>query len=138
LSDTAFLVDTNVITEARRKRPEPKVVAFMQSVRPERLFVSVLTLGELRKGAEMRARKDRSQGADIHRWIDEVESEFGKRALPINQSIARLWGELASVRPRPVVDTLIAATAIIHGLTLLTRNIPDIADTGVVTINPWH
>ncbi len=138
MSDAGFLVDTNVISETRRKRAEPNVVAFVRAAPRERLFVSALTIGELRKGAAIIARRDRIEGLLTDEWIDEVEEAFGDRILSINASIAHRWGELAAMRSRPVVDTLIAATAMVHGLTLVTRNIRDVADTGVFLMNPWQ
>jgi predicted nucleic acid-binding protein len=138
LSDAGFLVATNVISETRKERPEPNVVAFVQSAPREGLFVSALTIGELRKGATLVARRNRIEGILTHEWIDEVEEAFGDRVLSVNAPIARRWGELAAMRSRPVIDTLLAATAIEHGLTLVTRNTRDLADTGVALMNPWQ
>jgi len=103
----------------------------------DQLFVSVMTIGELRKGAEARRRQDIVGGTALQEWIDIVERRFARRTLLVDQSIARLWGELSSDRTRPVVDTLIAATALAHGLTLITRNTRDVAGTGVTVVNPW-
>lgn len=137
MNDTGFLVDTNVLSEGRRPRPERKVVDFVDAIPRSQLFVSVLTIGELRKGAEARRRRDAASGHALHDWIDIVERSFGRRVLPVDQPVARLWGELSSDRPRPVVDTLIAATALVHGLTLVTRNTRDVAGTGLTLVNPW-
>jgi predicted nucleic acid-binding protein len=137
LSDAGFLVDTNVISEGRRPRPDQKVVDFVNAIPRERLFVSVMTIGELRKGAEGKRRQDTAGGLALHEWIDVVERGFGRRILPVDRPIARLWGEVSSDRTRSVVDTLIAATAMVHRLTLITRNTRDIAGTGVAVVNPW-
>jgi predicted nucleic acid-binding protein len=137
LSDAGYLLDTNVISETRRKRQEPMVVAFLRSIDIVRTFVSVLTIGELRKGAALRRRLDRYAGDSLDTWIDGVEVRFVDRILPVGLQTARLWGELSATRPRPAVDTLIAATALARNLTLVTRNMRDVADTGVIAIDPW-
>lgn len=137
MSSAGFLIDTNVLSEGRRPRPEQRVVEFVDAIPRDQLFVSVMTIGELRKGAEVRRRQDIVGGTALQEWIDIVERRFARRTLPVDLSIARLWGEMSADRTRPVVDTLIAATALAHGLTLITRNTRDIADTGVNAINPW-
>jgi predicted nucleic acid-binding protein len=114
------------------------MVGFMHSIRESDLFLSVLTVGELRKGAEIRARRNPGEGRDLHGWIDRMEVEFEERILPVDIVTARLWGELSAVRPRTVVDTLLAATAIVHKLTLVTRNTRDVSDIGVEIVNPWN
>jgi predicted nucleic acid-binding protein len=138
LNSAGYLLDTNVVSEGRRRVPNPSVALFMDSIRDENAFVSVLTLGELRKGAAMRSRTDPVGAERLGHWINEVEAAFERRILLVDLPIARLWGELAAVKPRPSVDTLIAATAIVHDLTLVTRNTRDIADTGVAFVNPWE
>ena len=132
-----FLLDTNVVSELKKPRPNSTVTAFLKDLSPEQTFVSSLTLGELRKGAALRARRDLHAAAAIVLWIDEIESEYGDRVLVIDSPIARLWGELNAQRTRPIVDTLLAATAIHHGMTLVTRNTKDVEDTPVVLHNPW-
>jgi predicted nucleic acid-binding protein len=138
LSSAGYLLDTNVISELRKKRADENVIRFTQSAGVDRLFISVLTIGELRKGAEMRGRASVAEGTQLHQWIDEVEEGFGGRVLSIDLPAARLWGQLASKRPRSTVDTLLAATAITLDLTFVTRNIRDVADTGVALLDPWH
>ena len=138
MNSVGYLLDTNVISEGRRPRPDPGVLAFVDSIDRERLFVSVLTIGELRKGAEIKGRKNAKGGQRLHVWIDEVEQAFGNRVLPVDLAAARLWGELLADRPRSVVDTLLAATAISRDLTLVTQNVRDIADIKVGVINPWN
>jgi predicted nucleic acid-binding protein len=110
----------------------------MESLHGDPVFISVLTLGELRKGAERKRREDARGGARLDAWIAEVEEEYSERILEVDRASAEIWGRLSSLRQRPVVDTLIAATALAHDLTLLTRNVRDFADTGVVIINPWQ
>jgi predicted nucleic acid-binding protein len=111
---------------------------FMKSLRGRSVFISVLTLGELRKGAERTRREDARGGARLDAWIEEVEEEYSEMILDVNQVVAEIWGRLSSLRPRPVVDALLAATALAHDLTLLTRNVRDFADTGVAIVNPWQ
>lgn len=132
-----YLLDTNVVSERRKRHPEPRVITFLDEIETEYVCLSVLTIGELRRGAEMRRRADRSHAGVLDQWIDTIEASFANRILPIDLGTARLWGGLSAVRPRAVVDTLIAATAIVHGLTLVTRNVRDVVDTGVDAVNPW-
>jgi hypothetical protein len=137
LTESGFLFDTNVVSEGRRKKPDGRVAAFLRSIRQEHSFVSALTIGELRKGASLRARYDKTGAAKLDAWIDEVEMTFASRILPVDLAVARFWGELSASRPRAAIDTLIAATAIVRNLTLVTRNTRDVADTGVTLVNPW-
>lgn len=132
-----FLLDTSVLSEPKKARPDPGVTAFLKKLRPERTFVSALTIGELRKGAALRARRNFSAGEAITLWIDGIEQEYDDRILALDHPIARLWGELNAQRTRAIVDTLLAATAIHHGLTLVTRNTKDVEDTPASLHNPW-
>ena len=138
MSEAGYLIDTNVVSEGRRKRGDPRVAAFMRNLEGEPVFISVLTLGELRKGAEMRRRNDARGAAALDQWIAEIEARYSERMLSVDRPIAEAWGRLAAMRPRQVVDTLIAATAMVHDLTLVTRNTRDFADTGVALVNPWE
>lgn len=126
-----------MVSELSKARPNPHVLGFLQQLAPEQARISVLTLGELRKGAARRAQRDAAAASMLAQWIDGLENEYKDRILPIDQPIARMWGELSAARSRPVVDTLLAATAIHHGLTLVTRNVRDVQDTPVVLHNPW-
>jgi predicted nucleic acid-binding protein len=98
----------------------------------------VLTLGELRKGVEARRRTDPLIADQLGAWVDGIETTFADRVLAVDAAVARLWGELSARRSLPVVDTLIAATAVGRGLTLVTRNTRDVAMTGVRLLNPWQ
>jgi predicted nucleic acid-binding protein len=117
--------------------PAPAVAAFMAAIRDDEAFLSVMTIGELRKGAAMRQRTNDQHAARIDSWIDSLEERYVGRILPIGLEIVDVWGKLSAIRPRPIIDTLLAATAIVHKLTLVTRNIADFADTGVALVNPW-
>jgi hypothetical protein len=133
-----YLLDTNFISETRKIRTNAGVMAFLSAADTAGLFLSVLTLGELRKGVEAKRRADSMTAASLGAWVDGTETTFADRVLPVDAAAARLWGELAARRSLPVVDTLIAATAITHGLTLVTRNTRDLAATGVPLLDPWQ
>lgn len=132
-----YLLDTNVLSETRRKQADERVIRFISSTEPSVLFLSVLTLGELRKGVALKGRSDPSAARALGSWVDGLEFSFADRVLGIEAATARLWGELSAQRPRPVVDTLLAATAVVHGLTLVTRNTADVLDTGASLLDPW-
>lgn len=135
---TGYLLDTNVISETRKARPDSGVMAFLSGLDAEGLFLSVLTLGELRKGVAARMRVDPVAAGRIEVWVDGIETGFADRVLPVDAAIARTWGELTSGRSLPVIDTLIAATALRYGLTLVTRNVRDVELTGAPIIDPWR
>ena len=132
-----YLLDTNIVSETRRQRAHRGVLAFLQAQDSSALFVSVLTLGELRKGVAAKRRRDPATADLLAAWVDGMESTFSDRVLAIDGRIARLWGELSASGAVPVIDTLIAATALVHGLTLVTRNIDDVRTTGVAVLDPW-
>jgi toxin FitB len=135
---TGYLLDTNFISETRKIRTNAGVMAFLSAADTAGLFLSVLTLGELRKGVEAKRRTDSVTAATLGAWVDGIETTFADRVLPVDAAAARLWGELSARRSLPVVDTLIAATAITRGLTLVTRNTRDVAATGVPLLDPWQ
>jgi len=133
-----YLLDTNVVSETRKSRADGGVMAFLSAADEAGLFLSVLTLGELRKGVEARRRADRVAADRLGAWVDGIETTFADHLLPVDAAIARRWGELSAGRSLPVIDTLIAATAIGHGLTLVTRDTRDVAATGVSLLDPWR
>ena len=132
-----YLLDTNVLSETRRQQPDDRVLAFLRSAGRSNLFVSVMVLGELRKGVAIKARTDPAVARSIAAWVDALESQFAKRILAIDAATSRLWGEWSAQRPRAIVDTLLAATAEVHGLTLATRNMRDVSDLPIVCVDPW-
>ena len=134
----AYLLDTNVLSETRKFRADSGVMAFLSASKAESLFLSVLTLGELRKGVEAKRRTDPALADQLSRWVDGIETTFADRVLHVDTATARCWGELSAGRSLPVIDTLIAATAINHHLTLVTRTTRDVASTGVTIVNPWQ
>jgi len=132
-----FLLDTNVISESRRLRPDPGVMAFITGAESNALFLSVLTIGELHRGVAMKRRTDPAAADQLAGWVDGIEAMFADRILGIDTATARLWGEWSAGRTMTVVDTLLAATASAQGLVLVTRNTRDVAATGVSLLNPW-
>ncbi|HTH50086.1 MAG TPA: type II toxin-antitoxin system VapC family toxin [Candidatus Limnocylindria bacterium] len=130
-------MDTNVISELSRKVPDPKVSQWLVD-HEDGLFLSVLTLGELEKG--LMKVTDAKRRARLRSWVQqEVPEWFAGRILPIDQPVAIRWGQLvgSSRDPIPTIDALLAATALTHGLTVVTRNITDLSRTGVKILNPW-
>ena len=133
-----YLLDTNVISETRKASPDRGVMAFLSAADAAALFVSVLTIGELRKGTEAKRRTDPAAADRLAAWVDGMEATFSERLLPVDLTAARRWGELSAARSLPVIDALLAATAMRYGLTLVTRNTRDVASTGVPLVDPWQ
>ncbi|MBI5165337.1 MAG: type II toxin-antitoxin system VapC family toxin [Magnetospirillum sp.] len=134
----SFLLDTNVVSETRRKVPDANVLAWFGRANPADLFISVLTLGEIAKGIAAVGRRDANAGRGLTDWLDGLRLHFADRLLPIDATTAEQWGRLSAVRPLPVIDSLLAATASVHGLTLVTRNRRDFEGTGIAVVNPWE
>jgi predicted nucleic acid-binding protein len=138
LTDKGYLLDTNVLSELQKPRPDRRVLAFLNAAEGSFTSISVLTVGELRRGAELKRRRNPDDAERLDAWIDDLEVGYAGRVLPVGRDIATIWGRLSSDRTRPVVDTLIAATAMAHGLVLVTRNTRDVSGTGVTSLNPWN
>jgi predicted nucleic acid-binding protein len=134
-----YLLDTNVVSETRRRRPAPAVLNWLEAARRDRdpLFVSVLVLGEVRHGVERLRVRDSTQAAALENWLAELRERFRERTIPVDREIAEEWGRMNAVSPVPVFDGLMAATAKIRGLVFVTRNVADVARTGVPLLNPW-
>jgi toxin FitB len=133
-----YLLDTNVLSELRRKSPDATVVEWFARRPPSTLYLSVLTLGELRKGIEGVA--DTKRRLALNDWLEsDLPAFFVGRILPIDAQVAERWGRLvaAAGRPLPAIDSLLCATAAQHGLSIVTRNGKDFADMGLDIINPW-
>lgn len=130
-----YLVDTTVVSEARRGSRQ--AVAWLRSVRPDAVYLNALTLGEIMRGVAMRQKSDPQIAARVAEWLERLRHDHADRILPVTDRIALEWGRIAALRSRGDVDGLIAATAIVHGLILVTRNVSDFMDTGVSLINPW-
>lgn len=136
-----YLVDTNVISEARKgERSHPGVKAFFRSAAraDETLFLSVVTIGELRRGVELiRHRGDRPQALLLERWLQDLLSSFADRILDFDAEAAQVWGRLRVPHPENELDKQIAATALVHDLTVVSRNADHFAASGVPTLNPF-
>ena len=136
-----YLLDTNVVSELRKirlGRADPHVAAWADSVEATDLYLSVITLQELEIGVLLAERRDPSQGAVFRAWLNaHVLPAFIGRILSIDTAVAQRSARLHVPDPRPVRDGLIAATALVHGMTVVTRNVADFELTGVVVLNPW-
>jgi len=134
-----YLFDTNILSETWKPKANQGVIEFLRSAEPTSAFISVLTMGELRKGVAAKKLRDPDPNAAtrLAAWVDGLELSFADRILGIDTAIAKLWGEWSGERPRPVLDTLLAATAVRHDLTLVTRNIRDVRGIPVELLDPW-
>jgi hypothetical protein len=135
----SWLVDTNVISELRKgAKANRSVAAWWDGVDDDDIFLSVLTIGEIRGGIESVRRRDAPGANSLDRWLSRLVRDQEDRILGIDVAVVDLWGRLNVPDPLPVIDGLIAATAIVHGLTLVTRNVSDVERTGVELLNPWR
>ncbi len=133
----AYLLDTCVISELRKPHCDPSVATWMAGIQPDEVFLSVITLGEIRRGIELHRAKDTKAAGALERWLLGLESHYAERILPISSAIAERWGRLCLNQPLPVSDGLIAATGLEHKLTIVTRNVFDFERSGVNTLNPF-
>jgi hypothetical protein len=133
----SFLLDTNVLSEARRPQADARVKAWFGSVVSADLYTSVLVVGEIRRGIERLRRRDTAQVTLLDEWLATLKQQFADRVLPVTMEIADEWGRLNAADPLPTIDGYLAATANVHGLTVVTRNVRDLARTGVALLDPW-
>lgn len=133
-----FLMDTNVVSELRKKqRANAGVQQWFAQTPGNSIYLSVLTIGELRQGVEKIRRKDNITAESLEKWLKGVESLMVGRILPVTQTIAERWGYLNVPDALPVIDGLLAATALEHDLILVTRNVRDVKRSGVRLLNPF-
>jgi predicted nucleic acid-binding protein len=133
-----YLIDTNIISEIRKgNRCDPNVARWYDKVVGESLYLSVLVVGEIRKGIERIRADDAAQSKALERWLIGITDEFRERVLPVTFDIADEWGRMNAIRPFPVIDGLLAATAKVHAMTLVTRNTLDVAGLDVGLLNPF-
>jgi len=130
-----YLVDTNVLSEARRGSQQ--ALSWLRSVDPARVYLSTLTLGEIRRGIVLKQKSDPAAAAKLAAWLHQLRLDYAGRTLAVTDEISVEWGRIAAIRTRGEVDGLIAATAIVHNFVLITRNRKDFEDTGASVLNPW-
>lgn len=132
-----WLLDTNIVSELRKgERADPRLRAWFAAADEDALFTSVLVVGELRRGIESLRRRDLPSALALEHWLAALTDGFADRILPVDRMVAEEWGRLNVPDPVPAVDGLLAATARVHGLTLVTRNTRDVARTGVPLLDP--
>ena len=135
---SAFLLDTNLISELRKgARANAGVREWIDSVESDQLYLSVLVIGEIRRGIEQIRRRDPRSAQHLEAWLMHLREEFADRILGVSEEIAELWGGLGLDAPLPPIDGLIAATAMYHDLTLVTRNEKDVRRAPISSINPF-
>jgi predicted nucleic acid-binding protein len=133
-----FLLDTNVISEIRkRERAHPNVARWVARTPVGDIGTSVLVLAEIRRGIELKRRRDPEQARSLDRWFSRMRTRLGDRVLSIDEPVAEAWALLGAPNPLPLIDALLAATAKVHGLTLVTRNVADIHVRGVSLLDPF-
>jgi toxin FitB len=134
----SFLLDTNVVSELRKgERANSRVLEWFNEVADDEIHLSVLAIGELRRGVETIRKRDQAQAAALDRWVGRLVTNHADRIVPVDGPVADRWGRLASMRAESVIDTLMAATALEHGLVLVTRNVKEVAWTGVSYLDPF-
>ena len=133
-----FLLDTNIISEIRkRERAHPNVANWVAQTPVKEIGTSVVVLAEIRRGIELKRRHDPEQAAALDRWFAQMRMRLADRVLPVDEPIADAWARFSAPDPLPLIDGLLAATAKVHGLTLVTRNAADVARTGVAVLDPF-
>jgi len=133
-----YLLDTNIVSEARKEqRTNPNVRRWFESIQDETLFLSVLVLGEIRKGIEQARSRDIPKARALERWLNTLENTYADRILDVTIPIVDQWGRLSAMRPISPVDGLMAATALVHDLVFVTRNAADVVHTAAKVLNPF-
>ena len=132
-----ILLDTVVLSELRKPKPHPKVVAYLKAQATQPVYISVLTLGEIEAGIERQRKTDPVFAAKLTQWLAQTEAQFGHCILPVTPAIAKMWGRLCVQTGNQGIDNLIAATALCHNLTVVTRNVKHFAPTGGRVFDPF-
>jgi toxin FitB len=133
-----YLLDTNVVSELRKRQPDPRVLAWYEGVPSSRLFISVLTVGEIRLGIERLRRKDAVAAHALDQWLGGLLGAYADHVIGLDVETAQEWGRLNVPNPLPVIDGLLAACARVRGWTLVTRNTADLARSGTALLNPFE
>lgn len=131
-----YLLDTNIVSDVQRRLSRP--TQWLESINPDAVNLSVITIGEIERGIVKQQRQDAERATRLELWLRELRHENADRILPITEEIALAWGRLTAGRTRGSADALIAATALVHDLVLVTRNVADFDDAGVSLLNPWN
>lgn len=134
----SYLLDTNIVSELRKRDPDNQVLAWFGTVRPADLYLSVITIGEIRRGVERVRRRDPLHAARIERWLTGLHVHYRNRIVEVDATIAEKWGRINVPDPLPVVDGLLAASALVRDWTLVTRNARDVKNCGVRLLNPFE
>ncbi len=130
-----YLLDTNIVSDVQRRLPKP--TAWLASIDPDSLNLSVITIGEIERGIVKQRKVDAERATRLDLWLRELRRDNADRILAVTEEVALAWGRISAGRTRGSADTLIAATALVHDLILVTRNVTDFDDTGVTVLNPW-
>ena len=134
----SYLIDTNIISEVRKgSRCNALVASWYASIDDADLYLSVLVLGEIRKGIELARRRDPAKAEALESWLIQVDAAFGDRVLLVDRAVTDEWGRMSALRPIPVIDGLLAATAKVHRMALVTRNDANVAGVGATVLNPF-
>jgi predicted nucleic acid-binding protein len=133
-----LLLDTNIVSELRKRDPDANVLAWYASVSSADLFLSVLTIGEIRLGIERLRRKDAVQADAIEQWLRGLHASYRDHLIDVDAVVAEEWGRINVPDPLPVIDGLLAASAKVRGWTLVTRNVNDLISSGVSLLNPFE
>ena len=132
-----YLIDTVVLSELRKSRRDPALMAWFERQRPTDLFISVISIAEIERGIVSQRKKDPAFAAALASWLDKVLALYGERILVFDLQAARRWGVLSALIGNKNADLVIAATALEHGLTVVTRNVSDFEPTGVPVLDPF-
>lgn len=133
-----YLLDTNVVSELRKRDPDPRVIAWYGAVTSAQLFLSVLTIGEIRLGIERLRRRDHAQADHLEQWLRGLRAAYRDHLIEVDTDVAEEWGRLNVPDQLPIIDGLLAASAKVRGWTLVTRNVADLARSGVSLLDPFE